>query len=260
MIRALPRFSSGCSWPRPPARIFSGGGIDRVLEAICGLALRRDGKGLRHFYVQGQQKPFGADLIAGLFLLQLPQDSQGKLVNLGIFLLPEDDLHAPVSVLGQIEVFPRYRKHIVEQRLGIQENVGPEALRAGSAVGGMRHVLWDHGHIAAAKRHGFIEHHQTAAVSVADAYLQAIVEMQPVAGNVGNLPVIPGKQQERKLPGKTVASVFCNGSLLFRHKNAPFYVLLYKGQRKSLMLVYQKFFGVSNKKWKSFRHNAYKKA
>lgn len=77
-----------------------------------------------------------------------------------------------------------------EQLLGIQKDVSPMASGAGGAVGGMRYVHGNHGHIPCPEGKRLAEKFHESAVRMADADFQAVVKMLPSAGDIGNPPVL----------------------------------------------------------------------
>ena len=61
--------------------------------------------------------------------------------------------------------------------------------------------------------------------------------------------------------GKTITSAFAIKEFFMGRTFSRVLILCHSEEiLRQTKKVYQKFFGVSNKKWKSFRHNAYKKA
>ena len=74
----------------------------------------------------------------------------------------------------------------------------------------MGDVARDAGYVPLFKGQGISVKFQSAAVAVADTDFQTIVEVQAPAGDIGNFPVIAGKQKGGKLQGEIIIPVFGN--------------------------------------------------
>ena len=66
------------------------------------------------------------------------------------------------------------------------------ALRARRAIGGVGNILGYHRHVPFLEGKGFPKDFYKTTVRVTDADLQAVVEVQPATGYIGNLPVVAG--------------------------------------------------------------------
>lgn len=90
----------------------------------------------------------------------------------------------------------------------------------------MRNVAWNAGNISFFKMQGISAELQGAAVAVAHADFQAVVEVEAAAGYVRYFPVIPGKQEGGEVQGKEVVTVFNDDFLGLWHGNIPFCVFV----------------------------------
>lgn len=145
------------------------------------------------FDIKGEQKPPAADLIGGLFVLQLPYNGGNQLVQEGMLPAAENELEASGGGEGvELIVFPGVGQQVFEKLLGIDKQIGPVTGAARIAVGGMGDIAGDNRNIPLPEGQGLAGKFHNTAVGMADTDFQAVVEMQPPAGHVGNTPVIPG--------------------------------------------------------------------
>lgn len=86
-----------------------------------------------------------------------------------------------------------------KERLRVDEQIRPEAFRAGGRVGCVRYIPGNDSNVIFFEGIRMPRKFKRTAVGVADADFQTVVKVQTPAWDVRNLPVFSGEQKNREL-------------------------------------------------------------
>ena len=100
--------------------------------------------------------------------------------------------------------------HIRRKSIEIHKQIAPHALAALGGAGGVGQVPGNDEHIPCGKRHRAILKGDGAAVRMAEADLQTVVEVQPGGGLIGDTPLLAREREYGQIHRKIINSIFNN--------------------------------------------------
>ena len=162
---------------------------------------------------QRHEQPPHADRIVHLALLHLGQHGPDQRLHRRIFLRRKDVIMPLHGLLQQLAVGQRLgRKERPHQLERVQMQITPLARGAGVRPGRVRYIAGNDRHIPRPEGPLLPAEPQESAVTLTQADLQAVVEMQHAGRHVRDAPVLTAEHLDRKIGGQFIVAVLNDGA------------------------------------------------